>query len=77
MSPTMLQGASKATGGVLRGQALGNTPNMADLSGVESAPQGKVFVYVSEVNPAVVDPNFVDISMSVQHQVTNHIAPVL
>ncbi|KAF8870868.1 hypothetical protein BD779DRAFT_1454767, partial [Infundibulicybe gibba] len=76
-SPSLLQGASRVTGGTFRGGAIGNTPNMADFSEVDPTPRGRVLLYVSGANPATVDPISTNISMAIQHKVTNHIAPIL
>jgi len=54
-----LQGASRITGGIIHGRALGNVFNMADAdSGDDMAvPRtGKVHLYSSLVNPADVKP---------------------
>lgn len=71
-----LQGASRTTGGLLRGHALGNTANLADFHDIEPisfmpvqpAP-GRVRVYQSRdaTKPA----------MTLRHEVTSTLHPVL
>ena len=67
-------GSSRSTGGTLRGHAFGNTFNMGDVDAVwddinkytnnpDGEPKkGKIHLYISELNPSVVDitqPDFV------------------
>lgn len=54
------QGASRTMGGLFHGHALGNTPKAADLQ--QGQPdfigpvQGKVWLYLSDVEPSVLAP---------------------
>jgi hypothetical protein len=71
------QGASRATGGVIRGRALGNTANWADskysnahMGIASSKPNGKVLLYTSrdqEAHPA----------MMIMHETVAHLPPIL
>jgi hypothetical protein len=55
-------GASLSTGGSLRGHAIGNTFNIADvgqvwgdINSLDGEPmKGKVYLYISDLNPVVV-----------------------
>ena len=61
--PIPAYGSSRSTGGTLRGRAVGNTFNIADAGQVwgdvnclDGEPtKGKIFVYISDLNPVVVD----------------------
>ena len=69
------QGASRATGGVIRGRALGNAPNWADTKamnphGASSRPNGKVLLYTSrdqDAHPA----------MMIMHETVAQLPPIL
>ncbi|KAF8885043.1 hypothetical protein BD779DRAFT_1442756 [Infundibulicybe gibba] len=74
-SPPRAFGASRTVGGILRGKALGNTPNLGDYS--EMDPQGKVRVYLSNTDPAEVDHTEMRSSFSMNHPVVSNVAPVL
>ncbi len=55
-SPNILKGSSRTQGGVIRGRAVGSTVNAADMEG--NAPsfldiKGKVFLYVTNLNPSI------------------------
>ena len=71
-----LGGASRVTGGILRGRALGNVFNHADadeLLRFNLAPRkGRVQVYMSRVDPTVTKPD-----MSLKHEVTPRLKPIL
>lgn len=77
LSPTMdLQGASRITGGTLRGRALGNVFNNADAdltsgSGFERR-MGRVQLYTSPADPTLVKPN-----AEIKHEVTPRLTTVL
>jgi hypothetical protein len=74
-SPSYLQGASHTTGGILRGRALGNVYNLADEISFDQQPgpvMGKVHIYTSLENPGDSNPH-----MSLKHEVTGTLAPVL
>ena len=60
--PIPAYGSSRSTGGFLRGCALGNTFNIADAEQVwgevnqsDEPVKGKIYLYISDLNPAVVD----------------------
>jgi hypothetical protein len=72
-----LQGASRMTGGVLRGRAHGNVFNFADADAqVEPATQdsimGKVHVYKTHDEPSASKPY-----MTMKQEVTGNLGPVL
>lgn len=71
-----LQGASRITGGTLRGRALGNTFNNADANDIFSSELkdriGRVQVYTAPADPATAKPN-----MELKHEVISKLAPVL
>ena len=77
LSPTMdLQGASRITGGILRGRALGNVYNNADAdlisgSGLERR-MGRVQFYTSPADPTTTNPDF-----ELDHEVTPRLTKVL
>jgi hypothetical protein len=75
-SPSQLQGASRTTGGILRGRADGNVFNWADgpdFPPVKEVPVGgKVHVYTSHVNPMTETPQ-----MSLTHEVTSSLTSIL
>ena len=73
-SRVLLQGASRTTGGVLRGRALGNVFNYADDDKVvDKVPRkGKVHVYMSQRDPTVNKPD-----MTLTAEVTPMLNPVL
>ena len=57
-------GSSRSTGGVFHGRAQGNTFNMADANDVwndinsydnKPAEKGKIYIYISDLNPPEVD----------------------
>jgi hypothetical protein len=70
----VLQGASRTTGGVLRGRALGNVFNHADGGdNIYVGPRkGKVLVYQSPKDPMNQKPD-----MSITSEVTPRLKPVL
>ena len=71
-----LGGASRVTGGILRGRAYGNVFNHADadadvMFGLESRI-GKVHVYTARVDPTLTKPDMV-----LKHKVTPKLKPIL
>jgi hypothetical protein len=69
-----LGGASRVTGGILRGRAYGNVFNHADAEmefGLESRI-GKVQVYTAHVDPSHTKPEMV-----LKHKVTPKLKPIL
>jgi len=71
-----LQGASRMTGGILRGRAQGNVYNIADAmpdDAIFTGPvKGNVHIYNVHGNPDSMEPY-----MLVKHDVTPNIGPVL
>ncbi|KIJ91187.1 hypothetical protein K443DRAFT_115390 [Laccaria amethystina LaAM-08-1] len=80
-TPPRLQGASRTTGGILRGHAYGNSENMADLLETDNQDQGKVLghvnIYVSSENPAIIDPSSTRPSFSAVTPVVPRLGPIL
>jgi hypothetical protein len=71
-----LQGASRTTGGIFRGRALGNVFNFADAANLEyqDCPvMGKVLVYTSHT----INPSDTQSYMLLKHAVTPFLAPIL
>ena len=61
-SPPKLHGASRISGGILRGQAVGNSSNAADFSNPDNNDyigpiQGRINIYVSQDDPAQLSPD--------------------
>ena len=74
-SPPCLHGASRTTGGILRGRALGNIFNFGDGMNVDdqnSKVVGTIHIYTTHGNPEESKPY-----MTLKHEVINHIAPIL
>jgi hypothetical protein len=70
-----LQGASRITGGILRGRADGNVFNFADANVIadkKTPIMGKIHLYTSPVNPTTTPP-----TMSLNHAVVPALAPIL
>jgi hypothetical protein len=80
-SPPRLHGSSRMTGGIIRGHALGNMLNAADLD--NNTPDltfpipGKVLVYSSNQDPANLNVQDMKPSTFVKHPVTSSIQDVL
>ena len=76
---TELQGASRTTGGIFRGRAYGNNPNLADFAEEEDSfipVIGKVHLYLSAEDST--RWNLATLPcQSFKHQVTNSLAGVL
>ena len=67
-------GASRATGGLLRGRAYGNVFNNADAEmtfNLETR-MGKIHIYMTRVDPTLVKPEMV-----LKHKVTPKLTPIL
>lgn len=64
-----LQGASRTTGGIFRGRALGNVFNFADadVEDKEGPVMGKVRIYTEHVIPTQVSP-FTSVTVKVTRQ---------
>jgi hypothetical protein len=69
-----LSGASRVTGGILRGRAYGNVFNHADADmKFDLEPRmGKVQVYTARVDPTLTKPDMV-----LKHKVTHKLKPIL
>ena len=69
-----LGGASRVTGGILRGRAYGNVYNHADTEMMfDLEPRmGKVQVYTTRVDPTLTKPDMV-----LKHKVTPKLKPIL
>lgn len=69
-NPDDLQGASRTTGGIFRGKAVGNVPAFADMEfeSTQTIPQtkGRVFLHMSDSGP-----------YSMSHPVGSKLGPVL
>ena len=68
-------GASRATGGILRGRAYGNVFNHADAAEMKfdlEPRMGKVQVYMARVDPSLTKPDMV-----LKHKVTHKLKPIL
>jgi hypothetical protein len=80
-TPLMLYGSSRTTGGFLRGRALGNVLNAADLGGISEdilhPRPGKVFVYYSTGDPANLTIQNMKPTTFIKHNVTSSIQTVL
>jgi hypothetical protein len=80
-SPPRPYGSSRMTGGVLRGRALGNFLNAADLQhaseDVLHPIPGKVLVFVSGEDPANLTIENMKPTTFIKHSVTSSIQPVL
>lgn len=77
MSPTVeLHGASRVTGGVLRGRAYGNVFNHADADGMmdfNMGPRmGRVHIFMTRADPMATKPDMV-----LKHEVTSKLKPIL
>ena len=69
-----LGGASRVTGGTLRGRAYGNVYNHADAETIFSSDSrvGKVHVYTTRIDPTLAKPDMV-----LKHKVTPKLKPIL
>lgn len=69
-----LAGASRVTGGIIRGRAYGNVFNHADAEMMfRSEPRmGKIHIYTQHVDPTLTKPNMV-----LKHKVTPKLKPIL
>ena len=84
-SPSLgLQGASRTMGGIFRGRAQGNVFNFADAPPPPPPPEylppmGKVLVFSGsdDANTPKPNPSTAEPMMSMSHQVTEKITPIL
>ncbi|KIJ96299.1 hypothetical protein K443DRAFT_107473, partial [Laccaria amethystina LaAM-08-1] len=78
-----LQGASRVTGGVLHGHAHGNKANMAELIDADKDINksqelwGTLFLYLSNENPATINPAEAQSTTSCLVPMTGSIKPTL
>lgn len=78
-----LQGASRTSGGIIRGRALGNVFNLADTSDLQMdldltlAVPGKVYIYESVSDSVTLDPTKVKPKRIIKTDVSRTIEPVL
>jgi hypothetical protein len=75
-----LQGASRTTGGIIRGRAYGNHPNIADLVDQDDTfipIIGKVYLYITNHDPATWDFATMKHCLVIKHQVTPSLAATL
>jgi hypothetical protein len=79
-----LQGASRTSGGVSRGRALGNIFNFADVKEVltqhpnhGTVSKGRVYVYLSSSNPTSLNPETMNPMATVKVTTSPTIAPIL
>ncbi|KAG6914447.1 hypothetical protein DXG01_017230, partial [Tephrocybe rancida] len=80
-SPVQLQGASRISGGIFRGRAVGNVFNYADLKDLQSTAlgpvKGKVHLFVSNNDPAMLLPSGTSPSMTFKQEVLSSLSPIL
>jgi hypothetical protein len=79
-----LQGASRTSGGVLWGRALGNVFNFANVTEVlmqhpshETVSKGRVYVYLSSLNPTSLNHETMNPMATVKVTTSPTIAPIL
>ncbi|KAF8804897.1 hypothetical protein BYT27DRAFT_7029297, partial [Phlegmacium glaucopus] len=79
--PLLLEGASRTSGGILRGKAFGNVFNHVDTPNAFEASlgpvKGKVLVYISHTNPSDFDFQQSRPTCHFQHEVTPTVGPIL
>ena len=75
-----LQGASRTTGGIFRGRAYGNNPNMADLIDQDDSLIriiGKIYIYITSNDPVTPDITAMKHRFVIKHSVTSSLAEIL
>ena len=75
-----LQSASRTTGGIFRGRAYGNNPNIADLADEDNnliPIMGKIYLYITGDDPATWDLLTMKRSLVIKHFVTSSLATIL
>ncbi|KAF8801792.1 hypothetical protein BYT27DRAFT_7114132 [Phlegmacium glaucopus] len=75
-----LQGASCTTGGVFRGRAYGNNPNIADMADQHNSiiPLiGKIYLYITANDPNTWDFSMMKQRTFIKHQVMSSLATIL
>lgn len=79
-SPPRPHGSSRMTGGIFRGNALGNAINSADFNDAADVLHpilGKVLVYSSNQDPANLSIQDMKPSAFIKHDITSSIKPIL
>ena len=80
LNQLQLQGASRTTGGIFRGRAYGNNPNIADLADEDNdliPIIGKIYLYITGDDPATWDLTTMKRSLVIKHSVTSSLASIL
>jgi len=75
-----LQGASRTTGGIFRGRAYGNNPNIADLADQHDSIiplMGKIYLYMTANDPVTWDTLMMKQRIAIKHQITSSLATIL
>ncbi len=75
-----LQGASHTTGGIFRGRAYGNNPNIGDFADEDDnliPIMGKVYLYITADDPATWDISTKKRSLVIKHSVISSLAAIL
>lgn len=75
-----LRGASRTTGGIIRGRAYGNHPNIADLADQEDSfipIIGKIYLYITSNHPMTWDFTSMKHHLVIKHQVTTSLSTIL
>ena len=75
-----LQGASRTTGGIFRGRAYGNNPNIADLADEDDnliPIIGKIYLYLTGDDPTTWDLTTLKRSIVLRHPITSSLAMIL
>ena len=75
-----LQGASRTTGGIFRGRAYGNNPNIADLADQDDSlipVIGKIYLYITPDDPATWDFTTMKHRLVLKLNVTSSLAKIL
>ena len=80
LSQQELQGASRTTGGIFRGRAYGNNPNIADFADQDNSliPHiGKIYLYITANDPATWDFTTMKHRLVIKHNITSSLAKIL
>ncbi len=75
-----LQGASHTTGGIFRGRAYGNNPNIVDLADEDDnliPIMGKIYLYITGDDPATWDLLTMKRSIVIRHLLTSSLTTIL
>ena len=80
LSRQELQGASRTTGGIFRGRAYGNNPNIADMTDLDDPlipVIGKIYIYIMADDPVTWDFTTMKHRFVIKHNVTSSLAKIL